>query len=152
MIVKESRLSTASSEHAKKAGERSRGKSRNGDDQFYLVKEIDSKNIPINQNMARYAETLRDVLAWLCSKDAEFGYEYSSIIDKRKKHAEWRESSIINAKRPDDRRRKLNKLTEKPGKSNKVSFEEIEIGIAASVRYKRDAARKRRKAKKIESV
>ncbi len=116
LIVNENRLSTSSSMRAKKAGERSCGKYRNGGNQFYLVEEIDSKNNPINQIKARYAETFGDVLAWLCSKYVNLGYEYDSIIDMTKKHAEWRESSIINAKRPDNRRWKLSKLTEKPGK------------------------------------
>jgi hypothetical protein len=62
------------------------------------------------------------------------------------KHSEWRDSSIINAKCPDDRRWKLRKLTKKPDKLKKVSFKEIDTVTAAVYSKERDAKRKKCKA------
>ncbi len=42
-IDEENRMSTASSERCKKAGESSRGKSKIDDIQFYLIEEIDQR-------------------------------------------------------------------------------------------------------------
>jgi hypothetical protein len=155
-IDEENRMSTAPSEHGKKGDKKGResscGKSRSGDIQFFLIEEIDSKNNLINQDMAWYVETFRDVLAWLCSEDVKFGYGFSSIVNYRKKLDEWRESSIINAKCPDDRRQKLSKLTEKPGKLKRVSFEEIDTVTVVFYIKERDARRNQLKAKKMESV
>ncbi len=64
-----SRMSSASSERGKKGGVSGHGKSKSSDVQFYLIEEIVSKNNLINQDMAWYAETFRNILAWLCSED-----------------------------------------------------------------------------------
>jgi hypothetical protein len=52
-----------------------------------LIEEIDSKNNPINQDMAWYAETFCNILAWLCSADVKLGYKFSKITNQSNKYA-----------------------------------------------------------------
>ena len=69
----------AASEVGKLGGKNSLGKSKRENGQFFMIEEIDAKNNPINPDTARYAETYRDILAWLCSDNVKFGYTFKGI-------------------------------------------------------------------------